>query len=230
MRIEPPPSLAAATGRIPAATAAAAPPEDPPGVRAEIPRIARRSVQLRLAHRLGAELGRARLAEHDQAGGQPPLDDGGVPLGGPPGQRAAASGRRLPGVLLVEILEQERHSGEWSARAPPPRCASARASIRRTMALIRGFTASARARAASSSSAALTCAPADQLAQRQPVVSRVLVSVHRGIVTDGGRRIRRSAQPGAAPERHPRQLDAPMLVYVSKAVGKRQACVDIGRT
>ena len=33
MRIEPPPSLAPATGRIPAATAAAAPPEEPPGVR-----------------------------------------------------------------------------------------------------------------------------------------------------------------------------------------------------
>src|SRR5437588_2954705 len=33
IRIDPPPSLAPATGRIPAATAAAAPPEDPPGVR-----------------------------------------------------------------------------------------------------------------------------------------------------------------------------------------------------
>src|SRR6516162_9839394 len=33
MRIEPPPSLACATGTTPAATAAAEPPEDPPGVR-----------------------------------------------------------------------------------------------------------------------------------------------------------------------------------------------------
>src|SRR5258708_29489330 len=33
VRIEPPPSLAWAAGTIPAATAAAAPPEDPPGVR-----------------------------------------------------------------------------------------------------------------------------------------------------------------------------------------------------
>ena len=33
MRIEPPPSLPCATGTIPAATAAAAPPEEPPGVR-----------------------------------------------------------------------------------------------------------------------------------------------------------------------------------------------------
>src|SRR5919107_2795490 len=33
MRIDPPPSLAPATGTMPAATAAAAPPEDPPGVR-----------------------------------------------------------------------------------------------------------------------------------------------------------------------------------------------------
>jgi hypothetical protein len=33
MRIEPPPSLAPATGTTPAATAAADPPDDPPGVR-----------------------------------------------------------------------------------------------------------------------------------------------------------------------------------------------------
>ena len=33
MRIEPPPSLPCATGTMPAATAAAAPPEEPPGVR-----------------------------------------------------------------------------------------------------------------------------------------------------------------------------------------------------
>lgn len=33
MRIEPPPSLAPAHGTMPAATAAAAPPEDPPGLR-----------------------------------------------------------------------------------------------------------------------------------------------------------------------------------------------------
>ena len=33
MRIEPPPSLPCATGTIPAATAAAEPPEEPPGVR-----------------------------------------------------------------------------------------------------------------------------------------------------------------------------------------------------
>lgn len=33
MRIEPPPSLPCAAGTIPAATAAAAPPDDPPGVR-----------------------------------------------------------------------------------------------------------------------------------------------------------------------------------------------------
>ena len=33
MRIDPPPSLACANGTIPAATAAADPPDDPPGVR-----------------------------------------------------------------------------------------------------------------------------------------------------------------------------------------------------
>ena len=44
MRIEPPPSLPCAIGTIPAATAAAEPPEEPPGVRVEVPRVARRPV------------------------------------------------------------------------------------------------------------------------------------------------------------------------------------------
>ena len=39
MRIEPPPSLARATGTIPAATAAAAPPDEPPGVRSRSQRL-----------------------------------------------------------------------------------------------------------------------------------------------------------------------------------------------
>ena len=37
MRIEPPPSLPWAIGTMPEATAAAAPPEEPPGVRSQVP-------------------------------------------------------------------------------------------------------------------------------------------------------------------------------------------------
>ena len=39
--IDPPPSVPWAAGTIPAATAAAAPPEDPPGVRSGVPGVAR---------------------------------------------------------------------------------------------------------------------------------------------------------------------------------------------
>ena len=49
MRIEPPPSLPCATGSMPVATAAAAPPEEPPGVRS-------RSHGLRVGPKMRASL------------------------------------------------------------------------------------------------------------------------------------------------------------------------------
>src|SRR4051794_26461499 len=112
MRIEPPPSLAAATGMIRAATAAAAPPEDPPGVRS-------RSHGLRVGPNSSASVtpfepnsGVVVFREDLQPGIAPPLDDhAGLP-GGTAGQRAASRGRRNSLDVLVEVLEQERHPGE----------------------------------------------------------------------------------------------------------------------
>src|SRR5262249_26071942 len=67
IRIGPPPSVACATGR-PADTAAAAPPEEPPGEYSRIPRIVAGAVEPRLGIRVQAEL-RARAAAHDHEAG-----------------------------------------------------------------------------------------------------------------------------------------------------------------
>jgi hypothetical protein len=53
---------------MPAATAAALPPDDPPGVRDEVPRVARRAEAARLGRRLDAPLGQRRRADDDRAG------------------------------------------------------------------------------------------------------------------------------------------------------------------
>ena len=68
IRIEPPPSLPCATGTIPAATAAAAPPLDPPGVRSSVPRVARRAEPPRLGRRQDAHLGHRGLADDHEPG------------------------------------------------------------------------------------------------------------------------------------------------------------------
>ena len=67
MRIEPPPSLACATGTMPLATAAAEPPLEPPGRARRVPRVARRAVRLGLGRRHEPELGRVRLADDHEA-------------------------------------------------------------------------------------------------------------------------------------------------------------------
>ena len=68
MRIEPPPSLACASGTIPAATAAAAPPDEPAGRPAEVPGVAGRPRQAGLGRRREPQFGRRRLAENEDAG------------------------------------------------------------------------------------------------------------------------------------------------------------------
>ena len=70
MRVDPPPSLAVANGTRPAATAAADPPLDPPGVRVGVPRVAGRAPRLGVGEAGGAELGRRRLAHRHGAGGR----------------------------------------------------------------------------------------------------------------------------------------------------------------
>ena len=68
MRIEPPPSLPWASGTMPAATAAAAPPEEPPGVRSVSHGLRVGPEAARLGDRQDPELGQVGLADDHEAG------------------------------------------------------------------------------------------------------------------------------------------------------------------
>ena len=68
MRIEPPPSLPCASGTIPAATAAAEPPEEPPGVRSRSHGLRVGAGVARLGRRQDPELRQVRRADDDEAG------------------------------------------------------------------------------------------------------------------------------------------------------------------
>ena len=118
MRMLPPPSDALANGTIPAATAAAEPPLEPPGVRS-------RSHGLCVApHASGWVVGRlpssglfVRPAMTSPAARYLAtsvvscvVDDARFL------QRAVAVGQRLAGVARVEVLEQERHAAERPVR------------------------------------------------------------------------------------------------------------------
>ena len=67
MRIEPPPSVACAAGMTPAATAAPAPPLDPPEVFSQIPRIAAHAEQHRLGRDVQPEFRRVGATEQQQS-------------------------------------------------------------------------------------------------------------------------------------------------------------------
>ncbi len=68
IRIEPPPSDAPAAGTRPAATAAAEPPDEPPGVRDEIPRVAGHPARVAGRPREQHQLGHACDPDRDRAG------------------------------------------------------------------------------------------------------------------------------------------------------------------
>ena len=67
MRTEPPPSVPSESGAMPSATAAALPPEEPPEVRARVPRVAGDPGARRVGDALPAQLRRGRLADEHAA-------------------------------------------------------------------------------------------------------------------------------------------------------------------
>ena len=111
MRSEPPPSLPWATGSIPLATAAAAPPEEPPGVRVGVPRVAGRAAVARLGGREDPELRHVRDADdHEARLLQPPHEVGAV-AGAVVGEELRAEAHRQPGDRDVG-LDRDRDAGE----------------------------------------------------------------------------------------------------------------------
>ena len=118
MRIDPPPSLACAMGTMPGSDrsrrAAAGPARRARG----IPRVARRSEQLRFGRGRKAEFRRVGLAEDHQPGAPVARDQRRVVCRAIPGQKAAPRRHQRPLAIGVEILQQERHARQGSVRQP----------------------------------------------------------------------------------------------------------------
>ena len=116
MRIDPPPSLAWANGTMPAATAAADPPLEPPGVRdvSHGLRVGPPGQRFGCGHT--AEFRAVRAASDDKAGATVASDERGVD--GRDGvrvlQRNVAVGDALTRIGGEEILEQERYATKWT--------------------------------------------------------------------------------------------------------------------
>ena len=111
MRIEPPPSEPWASGIVPAATAAAAPPDEPPGVCSGLHGLRHAPFSTDSVTRGAAELGRVRLPEHDEAGVLDPPHDRRVVQRHVLGERARRE-RRANARGLVQILDEDRHAAE----------------------------------------------------------------------------------------------------------------------
>ena len=136
MRIEPPPSLAPATGTMPAATAAAAPPEEPPGVRPRSQGLRAGPKRSGSVTPLAPNSGVLVLPKITRPASSQRCTTVACAGVGVLRQGAAAGGRRQAGVVLAEVLDQERDAGERSARAVRAGAPAASSSIGRTIALI----------------------------------------------------------------------------------------------
>ena len=135
-RMEPPPSVPSASGPWPVATAAAAPPDEPPAVRDEIPRVPRDAEQRAVGQGLVAELRRRRLADEDGAGLAQPADGHRV-LGRHLVGEDQRAHRRPDALGEQQILDRERHAVERAEQVPPAITAASarRAAVAR---LVRG--------------------------------------------------------------------------------------------
>ena len=115
IRTEPAPSVPSAAGTSPAATAAAEPPEEPPGVWREVPGVAGVAEGRALGERPLAQFAGVGLADDDRPGRAQPPDDLGIAL---LGQELAGTAER--GGLARHIgvvLDRDRHSEQ---RQPLP--------------------------------------------------------------------------------------------------------------
>ena len=154
MRIEPPPSLAAAQGTIPAATAAAAPPEDPPGVWSVSQGLRAGPKRCGSVMPLAPNSGVLVLPKTCSPASIHRCTTVAVSVAG----RSASA--RLPPLVGTPARcwcrSFSRNGTPSKGRPPSGRGVDGAGGSRsRTMALRRGFTSAARARAAASSSSAV---------------------------------------------------------------------------
>ena len=110
-RIDPPVSEPSASGVMPAATATAEPPLDPPGMRSSGPRIPRRAERGVLGRRSHRELVAVGLADDDRAGRFEPLDDRRV-VRRHERLEDLRRGRRPDTSRADVVLERDGHAGQ----------------------------------------------------------------------------------------------------------------------
>ncbi len=105
------------------ATAAAAPPDDPPGVICRIPRIARDSRQQIVGRALDAEFGRVRLAEQHRARFAQARRGGRIDVPRLLRIDGARAAQRRPAARQDQVLDRHRHAVEEVLRRllPPAR-------------------------------------------------------------------------------------------------------------
>ena len=111
MRIEPPPSEPCASGIAPAATAAAAPPDEPPGVCSGLHGLRHAPFSADSVIGGAPELGRVRLSEHDEARVLDAPHDRRVVHRHVLGERARRE-RRANARGLVQVLDEDRDAAE----------------------------------------------------------------------------------------------------------------------
>ena len=111
MRIEPPPSLACATGNMPAAVAAAGPSAGPAGGALQVPGVPGDAIAIVLGGCDGPELGRVGAGREDEASPAEGLHDQLALPGGGVGHRPGSVGDR-PAGDGGQILDGDRHTVE----------------------------------------------------------------------------------------------------------------------
>ena len=151
IRIEPPPSLAAAHGTMPAATAAAEPPEEPPGVWSVSQGLRVGPYRCGSVTPLAPNSGLLVLPNTTRPASTQRRTTSAVSAAG---TRASARLPPLVGIPARSWWRSLSRNGTPAKGRPPSGSGpcGVGGSTSRTIALIRGFTSAARARAAASSS------------------------------------------------------------------------------
>ena len=180
-RIEPPVSVPGAAATMPAASAAAEPPLEPPGTRVGIVRVPARAEVRVLVGRPPRQLVGGELGDGHRAGGREPGDDVGVAVGDVVAEERAAVGRR-DAARVDQVLPPDRArrpaargstSPRRAPRRPPPPRAGARSSVtRQTAPELVGGDAARGARRAPRSPSARARGPARRSSEAHAGASR----------------------------------------------------------
>ena len=222
-------SVPRASGTMRAATAAAEPPDEPPGTRLAVPGVAGRLEGAVLGRRAHGELVHVGLADHDRARRLEPGDRGGGEGGAVALEDARAAGGGQAGDVQ-DVLDRQRHAGERRRRgaareggveAPGARRAPARAR-RARKASIPGSTAAMRSRWARATSSQETSRAATRR-RISAAVSPARSLIRRSPGARGRARRRRRGRPrGPSRRSRPARGSSSRRADVARGVAHRR--------